>query len=170
MEAYYYSLIRPTKDGRLVAWIPDRLGVAASSIGEDEIVREHPRRAPKLSSRWLSRYCRCPRRASSTTAASRPGSISTSRRRTSPNRRARDLRCTATSGWMCHTFDFASLPSAVRRSFLAYRPRRKVKNRLLPSKTNQFATVEPSSGENAQVCAQQSLGDRAMLPIRSSVR
>ena len=49
MEACYYSLIRRTKDGRLVAWIPDRLGVAASSIGEDEIVREHPRRAPKLS-------------------------------------------------------------------------------------------------------------------------
>jgi hypothetical protein len=119
MAACYYSLIRRTQGGRLAASLP---GVAAFGI-EDEIVRELPGGVPKLCSRWLSTHCLCPRRAWPTASASRPGSISTSGRGNSPNRRVRELRCTATSERMYDTFDSASLPSAVRRSLLAYRSR-----------------------------------------------
>lgn len=40
MEFRYYSLIRSTRDGLLVGWVPDLPGVTASSFAEEDVVRE----------------------------------------------------------------------------------------------------------------------------------
>ncbi len=45
MDACYYSLIRRTEDGRVVAWVPDLPGIAATGSRQDEVIRELSRSA-----------------------------------------------------------------------------------------------------------------------------
>ncbi|WP_395713182.1 hypothetical protein [Reyranella sp.] len=48
MDSRYYSLIRCTKEGLLVGWVPDLPGVTASSFVEEDVVRELSRSAGEL--------------------------------------------------------------------------------------------------------------------------
>jgi predicted RNase H-like HicB family nuclease len=48
MDARYYSLIRRTRDGLFVGWIPDLPGVTASAVTEDEVIHELSRSAREL--------------------------------------------------------------------------------------------------------------------------
>ena len=48
MEFRYYSLIRSTREGLLVGWVPDLPGVTASSFVEEDVVRELSRDARDL--------------------------------------------------------------------------------------------------------------------------
>ncbi len=50
MDSRYYSLIRCTKEGLLVGWVPDLPGVTAASFVEEDVVREL-----RLSARELLR-------------------------------------------------------------------------------------------------------------------
>jgi hypothetical protein len=48
MEVRYYSLIRNTREGMLVGWVPDLPGVTASGLAEDDVLRELVRGAKEL--------------------------------------------------------------------------------------------------------------------------
>ena len=48
MDAAYYSLIRRTRDGEYVGWVPDLHGVSASGVSEAEVIYRLSREAGEL--------------------------------------------------------------------------------------------------------------------------
>jgi predicted RNase H-like HicB family nuclease len=48
MDGCYYSLIRRTRDGEFVGWVPDLPGVMASGVSEAEVIYRLSRDAREL--------------------------------------------------------------------------------------------------------------------------
>lgn len=40
MDVRYYSLMRHTREGLLVGWVPDLPGITACGLAEDDVLRE----------------------------------------------------------------------------------------------------------------------------------
>lgn len=55
MDACYYSLIRRTQHGSLVAWVPDLPGITASGVAEDQVIRELSRSARLLLQKMIAK-------------------------------------------------------------------------------------------------------------------
>jgi predicted RNase H-like HicB family nuclease len=55
MDVRYYSLIRSTREGELVGWVPDLPGVTASGVAEDEVVGQLSRHALELLHRIVAK-------------------------------------------------------------------------------------------------------------------
>jgi len=55
MDGCYYSLIRRTRDGDFVGWLPDLPGVAASGVSEAEIIYRLTRDARELMDKIVAR-------------------------------------------------------------------------------------------------------------------
>jgi len=61
MDFRYYALIRRTKEGLLVGWVPDLPGATASSFVEEDVVRELSRCARELLRKIASKALPKPR-------------------------------------------------------------------------------------------------------------
>ena len=55
MDTAYYSLIRRTKDGQFVGWVPDLPGVVASGVSEAEIAYRLSREARELLEKMVAK-------------------------------------------------------------------------------------------------------------------
>lgn len=55
MDAAYYSLIRRTRDGEYVGWVPDLHGVSASGVSEAEVIYRLSRDARELLDKIVGR-------------------------------------------------------------------------------------------------------------------
>jgi predicted RNase H-like HicB family nuclease len=55
MDAAYYSLIRRTRDGEYIGWVPDLHGVSASGVSEAEVIYRLSRDARELLDKIVAR-------------------------------------------------------------------------------------------------------------------
>jgi predicted RNase H-like HicB family nuclease len=55
MDACYYSLVRRTRDGQFVGWVPDLHGVTAWGRAEDDVLRELARNAKELLRKMMAK-------------------------------------------------------------------------------------------------------------------
>jgi predicted RNase H-like HicB family nuclease len=55
MDTAYYSLIRRTRDGEFIGWVPDLHGVSASGVSEAEVIYRLSRDARELLDKIVAR-------------------------------------------------------------------------------------------------------------------
>jgi hypothetical protein len=55
MDTCYYSLLRRTREGEFVGWVPDLHGITASSNVEDDVPRELARNAKQLLRKMIAK-------------------------------------------------------------------------------------------------------------------